>query len=353
MSAELCSIEQKLSESIDWNLARIKFLARFLVALISVKTVCLTQIASVFPGKAKPDSAYKRIRRFLCDFDLDYATIARLVVALVGQEGDWVLAMDRTNWKLGKSQINLLKLALVHKGVAFPLLWTVLGKAGNSNTKERIEILERFVALFGEEKIAYVCADREFASVGLLRFLAGAGISYRLRLKGDTLVANGRGEMARADWLFRSVAYEREQALSGRRACLGQRLFVVGMRLRGDYLIVISDRAASLCEYALRWGIETLFGCLKSRGFCLEATHVTEEERLSKLLALLSIAFVWAFATGVWFAQQRPPTLKKHGRAAKSLFRLGLDYLRRLLAPLAGWFRQEDFQTVVGFLSGT
>jgi hypothetical protein len=353
VSDELCCIEQKLSCSIDWNRARIKFLARFLVAIITVKTVCLTQVASVFPGKAQPDSAYKRIRRFLADFELDMATIARLVVSLVGQEPPWVLALDRTNWKLGKSEINILMLSLVYKGISFPLLWQVLGKAGNSNTRERIEILERFVTLFGKEKIAYICADREFASVGLLHFLVRQGISYRLRLKGDTLVENGRGQRVRADWLFRSLALEREQALSGLRWCLGQRLFVVGMRLRGDYLIVISDRAASLGEYALRWGIETLFGCLKSRGFNLEATHVTEEERLSKLLALLSLAFVWAYATGAWLWQQRPPRLKKHGRAAVSVFRLGFDWLRRLLAPLAGWFRQGDFQTVVGFLSGT
>ena len=29
-------------------------------------------------------------------------------------------------------------------------------------------------------------------------------------------------------------------------------------------------------DYYQRWHIETLFGCLKSRGFDLEATHMTE-----------------------------------------------------------------------------
>jgi hypothetical protein len=61
-SLELRSLEQKLANSIDWNQARIKFLTRFLVALISVKTVCLTQIASVFPAEAKAESSYKRIQ---------------------------------------------------------------------------------------------------------------------------------------------------------------------------------------------------------------------------------------------------------------------------------------------------
>ncbi len=114
---------------IGWNKARIKFLARFLVALIAVKTVCLTQIASVFAGKAKPASHYKRIQRFLRGFDLDFAALARLVVSLVDVPAPWVLSLDRTNWKVGKAQINFLVLALVHKGMAFPwdgpLEWSV------------------------------------------------------------------------------------------------------------------------------------------------------------------------------------------------------------------------------------
>ena len=40
-----------------------------------------------------------------------------------------------------------------------------------------------------------------------------------------------------------------------------------------------------------RWQIETLFGCLKTRGFNFEDTHLTDPERLSKLLGLLALAF--------------------------------------------------------------
>jgi hypothetical protein len=353
MSAELRSIEQKLAASIDWNLARIKFLARFLVALIAVKTVCLTQIASVFPGEATKDSHYKRIRRFLADFELDFAAFAVLVTKLVGIDGPWVLSMDRTNWKLGKLELNILMLSLVHAGISFPLLWKVLPKAGASNTKERIAILSRFVETFGKEKLAYVCADREFASIGLLSFLVRENLSYRLRVKGDTLMSNGRGEMVCAAWLFRNCALSREQSLHGARLCLRQQVFVCGTRVGDDYVIVISDTVSPLSEYGVRWGIETLFGCLKTRGFCLEATHVTEAERLEKLLALLSLAFVWAYLSGDWLYEQDPLPVKKHGRLPVSVFRRGFDWLRGLLAPLCGDFQQEEFQIALGFLSRT
>jgi hypothetical protein len=89
------------------------------------------------------------------------------------------------------------------------------------------------------------------------------------------------------------------------------------------------------------------FGSLKSRGFCLEATHVVAPERLSKLFGLLALAFCWAFAAGVWLAQNKSLRLKKHGRAAVSLFRRGLDWLRRVLMPLCGHCRKEDFNTAL------
>lgn len=58
-------LEQILAENLSWNRARIKFLARFLVALFQVQTVNLTKIACVFAGSAKIASNYKRVQRFL------------------------------------------------------------------------------------------------------------------------------------------------------------------------------------------------------------------------------------------------------------------------------------------------
>lgn len=96
----------------------------------------------------------------------------------------------------------------------------------------------------------------------------------------------------------------------------------------GELVVVcdaIPDKA--LVRYAQRWQIETLFSALKSRGFNLEATHITAADRLDKLLALLAIAFAWAHLVGQWCYAQRPLKLKAHGHPAKSYFKHGLDAL--------------------------
>jgi hypothetical protein len=67
--------------------------------------------------------------------------------------GSETLALDRTNWMLGCFAINFLVLSVVHQGIAFPIFWTFLPKKGNSNTKERIELLNRFIDHFGTIKI--------------------------------------------------------------------------------------------------------------------------------------------------------------------------------------------------------
>ena len=100
----------------------------------------------------------------------------------------------------------------------------------------------------------------------------------------------------------------------------------------GEWLILVSaeyhDDPAS--EDQQRWGIETLFGALKTRGFNLEDTRLTDEARLSRLLALLALAFTWAFLVGQWQADVKQLKLKKHGYPPQSVFRLGLNLLCRL-----------------------
>lgn len=50
-------------------------------------------------------------------------------------------------------------------------------------------------------------------------------------------------------------------------------------------MIVVSDDEFSdaIALYLRRWEIETLFGCLKTRGFRMEDIHMTSLERIDLL----------------------------------------------------------------------
>ena len=82
---------------------------------------------------------------------------------------------------------------------------------------------------------------------------------------------------------------------------------------------------------------QTMFRACKSSGFNIEDTHLTDPDRLSKMLALLCVAFIWVYLVGIARNNAGPPIeIKKHGRKAFSLFKFGLIFLAHaLLNPLS------------------
>jgi hypothetical protein len=354
--ADIRLLERTLASNVAWNKARINFVAKFLVALIQVKSVNLSEVASVFAGSAERASHYKRAQRFLRFFELSYASVAALVLKLLRVPAPWALTIDRTDWYLGQTPLNILVLGVAYKGTAFPLLWMILEKKGCSNTAERCALLDEFGRLFGFSTIAYLCADREFLGKEWFSYLRRKGIKCRIRVRANTKIANARGCMVQARQLFRHGLVNHPLVLRGTRLIWRERWHVSGMRLpKGEYLIVVSEceTESALADYAKRWEVETLFGCLKTRGFCLEKTHVTDSDRLKKLLALLALAFCWAHVVGEWLSAQQPLTLKKHGRKARSLFRHGLDHLRRILCNQLCKAERIELGRVIKLLSCT
>ena len=241
----------------------------------------------------------------------------------------------------------------------------LLGKAGNSSLDERQALLSRYLHAFGAGSIAYLCGDREFGGRAFLSWLKQQGIPFVMRIKGDVRVTNARGERKSARGLFWSHKVGEGMHLGERYVYSGKkpmRLHVSGMRIKGDFLVVVSDRPAPcedlLSEYSKRWGIETLFGSLKKRGFDLEATHLRDSERLSRLLCVLSLAFCrkrsvsacWSYMCGAAKFARKPWKVRKHGRLPVSIFRSGLDFLQRLLAPLTGERHQGRFDIALGML---
>jgi Transposase DDE domain len=347
-------LKEALSPHLGWHGARLAFVATFLISLFRVRTVNLSELAVGFIGKATTESHYKRLQRFFREFEVDYSEIAKTVVRLMRLPEPWVLSCDRTEWQYGDTTFNILMLGVVHEGVVMPLVWTMLDKEGNSNTRERSELFNRFLVLFGDRKIDFLAADREFIGGNWFGYLLHQPHTpFRIRVKKNTLLNDGHRTLS-ADICFQDLQPEETKVLSKRRRIWGRWLYVTALRLEdGELLIVVTAHApnSAIADYAKRWGIETLFGCFKTRGFCLESTHFNDPERLSKLIALLALALCWAMLAGIWQNIFHPIKIKKHGRPAKSLFRFGLDFLRRVFFDLN--LNADNFSKALSFLSCT
>lgn len=323
-----------------------KFLAAFLVGLLTCQKARFAKIAQSMPGEAKPESQEMRLRRYL---DHPHVNFAPALAALLPQRAPWILALDRTNWEHGETDINLLTLAVVVGKTAVPLLWCNLAHPGNSDTPQRIALMQQFLALFGRHSIIHITADREFVGEDWLAWLQQQGLTFLIRIRKNDLLAHPDGTYQEA---FRFFASRADTCRNKRQAweLWGTPVFVGGKRLpkgrtkdgKEDWLIVVSNRPARdlLALYSLRWGIETLFQALKGRGFDLEGCGTP---RIERFLGLLALGFVWSLRTGMYLEGTDPTKPLPHGRPSRSWFRRGMDYLHRLLVPLAGNANQSAF----------
>jgi hypothetical protein len=351
---QVTQLRNALRPHLSWHGARLSFLAAFLIALLRVKTINFAELATAFSGKAHTDSHYKRLQRFFRQYEMDYGEIAQTVVALMAIPQPWVLSIDRTEWKFGECVFNILLLGIVHEGVAFPVAWTLLDKRGNSNRHERMELFNDFLERFRDRKIAYLSADREFVGKDWFAYLLhDPNTPFRIRIRSNHKLSDGRSSL-KVGILFQDLQVGQHKVLRHKRLLWGHWLYIAALRLEDGDLLVIATQTApqsAICDYAQRWGIETLFGIFKTRGFCLESTHLTDPQRLSKLIGLLSLALCWVVLTGEWLHQAKPLKIKTHGRRAKSIFRYGFDYLRNILVNLNE--KMDDFLNVLQFLSCT
>jgi hypothetical protein len=353
--AHLQQLKNTLKIHLPWHGARLMFLAMFLQALFKVRTVNLAEIATTLNPLATTSSNYRRLQRFFADFEINDDLVAKLVLTLIPKPANgYTLTLDRTDWKFGKLTINILVLGVAYQGVSIPVYWMFLNKKGNSNTVERIALLELFISIFGKKCIACLTADREFIGKVWFSYLQKEAILFRIRIHHNTRIATSKQGFMAASAIFEHLAIGQSLVLSHRRTMWGLQVYLVGCKLKaGKYLIIVTtaEPKTALANYAQRWKIEVLFGILKSRGFRFEETHLTDLERISKLLALLTLSVVWALKIGEWRHQQKPLRVKKHGRLAKSIFRYGFDFLRTTLFALD--LKVNDWIFLLSFLSCT
>jgi len=360
------------------NLARIKFFGLFLCALCKVQTICFEKLATAFETDATSKSSLRRIQRFtayfvhstsMANYLLDTDLIARIIFKMLPHQPPYRLAMDRTNWKFGETNINVLTLAIVYQGVAFPILMLMLDKRGNSDTAERIWIMNRYIRLFGCETIDCLLADREFVGEHWVAYLNDLHIRYYIRIRENFIVHDPRtGRELKAFVMFAGIKCGECKILYRIFRVNGQLCYLSASKLNGkngkpELQIIISFNKPEDAQkyYKERWQIETAFKGLKSSGFNIEQTHLTDLVRIQKLFTIVMLAFAWAYActlrstsvVGVFINDNvKPIRILKHGRRAKSLLKYGLEYVAAiLLNPIAK--TNMDNIDIFNFLSCT
>ncbi len=350
----LATLEGILRPHVGLSKSRLETLCLLVVGMISARTVNLSHLACERPSTALVTSTYRRLQRFFQHVRLGGDWSAPLVIGLLGLVGPWHLALDRTQWKLGTRDVNILMLAVVTRRARVPLMWSVLdNNGGTSDTGARTLPMRRYLAIFGAASIRLLLADREFVGREWTDFLNKNNIPFAIRMKEKLIVTTEDGRRLALGSLLRKCRGVRtfRAALVSDDAPGPLWLNFAARRLEGgELLIVVSNTPArsALAAYRKRWAIECLFGDTKTRGLNLEDTRLVTPRKLALLLGIVALAVAWAARTAALLVGRKTPARKAHGYLAKSWFRIGFDQVRRLLrhdpaAATAPWLTFAPF----------
>ncbi len=346
------ALKEELCQIFSGHGQRLSMMSKLILAILKMCTVNYAQLAMVINPKVKVDSNFKRIQRFMKSYRFCQRRYIQFAWAQYGVQGNWVaLSMDRTNWKFGKTNINILTIGISWRGTAIPLVWMLLNKRGQSNQNERIFLLERLLSCLNREqqkRIRYLLMDREFGAHDWITHLRSKQISFVIRIRKDANVRKlGKATTRKAWTLFQGSEFK---VLRKPRVIFGHRLYLAGQQISDrEYLILISDQPLKHGRqiYGERWGIEVFFGTCKSRGFNFEDTHLTKLDRINTLIFILAIAFIWALKTGEMLLeyghQISIKQFKKRRAKLVSIFRLGLDHLKTKLLNFLSLFQEIYF----------
>lgn len=345
------AFQQAIIGKIQATRHAVKFIGQVIVSFLKMRSSNLAVIANAIEAEVKTESSYKRIQRFLKSFRWRSSGFEVFQLELLSISGKVDLIVDRTEWKFGKVWINLLMVSVYYRGVSIPVGWKVFSRKGVLSGVKHVCLLRSVVKRLGAARIRKVYADREFCNQAVFGYLYQAELDFCIRLKKSYL-ADG---ISFKELLVRQALRVKLKAKK-KFEVLGYQMGVSCVRLsETEYLIVGSREVEpqAFAEYEKRWGIETLFGCLKSRGFDFEETHLVKRARIERLMFLLSLALVLAIKTGEIKTRAKATKKKNTGRLARSLFRIGLDHLQNLLVNLHLQTKWNEFNLLAKLLSCT
>ena len=317
----------------------VQTLAALISGIVGGKSTQLPHIATKVPDGSKPESRVKRFARWLDNDrileEMYFLPYAEILLAHLALE-TLVLVMDGS--VVGRN-CTALMIHVIYKGRALPLAWRVRqGPKGHFPEDLHIAVVELMSAVIPEGAKVVFLGDGEFDGTALQATLNEAGWSYVCRTAMST-VATWEGETFRLDTLgacskpgtlialkevkFTRNAYGPVMVLS----CWAKEY------QEPLYLVSNMDAAEEACRYyQKRFRIETFFSDQKSRGFHIHKSHISDPQRLSRLLIAACLSYIWVIYLGSLCEKDGwRSVIHRSDRCDISLFQLGLRLLEHFL----------------------
>jgi hypothetical protein len=260
----VAALAARVSPFVSLGNARRETLSLLVLGMLSARTTNLSVLACERTAPATIASTYRRLQRVFQHADPGEDWAAPVVAGLAGLGPDpRRLILDRTNWKIGRREVNLLVLAVATRRHRLALMWTVLDRPGNSGAPARIALTERSIARYGKESIALLLADREFIGAEWFNWLTENDIPFAIRMREGSRATPGEGRTGTLRNLLVGPGGRRRAwvtlASMGTDDAPGPLLALRARKPRGRQAVIVATNRPgidALGLYRRRWDIE-------------------------------------------------------------------------------------------------
>lgn len=320
-------------------------IAMMVTGIVLGRKAQLSVMSLEIPHPAKPASLEKRFQRFVknerFDVQVSYLPFAHLILSHLADK-PLVLAMDGST--VGRGCMALMVGVIYHKR-AIPLAWIVYkGKKGHTSADHHITVLKQLLPLLPEGAEVVLLGDGEYDTIEMLTWMTNCtNWQYVVRTAKSNIITHGELQYALRDLCGGHGSITCAQDVLFTLQEFGPVMAVAWWGKQYDDPIYLISNCASptlACNYYhRRFRVETLFSDKKSRGFHIEKSHLCDPSRLVCLLLATSLAYIWLIHLGmmVFHDEAKRSLVDRTHRTDKSLFRLGLDWLKYTLTHGLGF----------------
>ncbi len=341
------------------NLARhLATLAFMVTGMVLAKSSQLPKIASKVARDVHPDSRVKQMSRWEQNahitFSLYFLPFVQTIVTALAATRPLVLIMDGS--AVARGCVTLM-MSLVYAGRTLPLAWVVIeGTKGHFPAETHVALLREVKALIPETATATVLGDGEFDSPELQAETNGYGWAYVCRTAKNICIQDGDQWLCLEDLQVERGTRVFRKRVKFTQAAYGPVMVIAwwGSRYTDPiYLVRNLTSVEAACQlYRQRMRIETFFSDQKSRGFQVDKSHLSDAERVSRLMLATCFAYLWVIYLGkVAHADDWLSIIHRQQRCDLSHFQLGLRLLDYLLnhdkpIPVTFTFEVDESESV-------
>jgi hypothetical protein len=247
-----------------------------------------------------PESRVKRFSRWFDNdsireevYCLPYAEVLLRHVALQTV----VLVMDGSG--VGRGCCALMR-HVISKGRALPLTWRVRQcPKGHCPEDLHIALVALVRTLIPEGTQVVFLGDGEFDGITLQETMQEAGWWYACRTSKGNMVTweDATFSVEALGACLKPGRLIELKEVQGTREAYGPVLLLCcWAQGHAEPLYLVRNRSSAeeaIEYYAKRFRIETFFSDQKSRGFNIQKSHLTDPQRLSRLLIAACLAYIW------------------------------------------------------------